>query len=256
MSAYVVVRGIPEREWLSDKGGVQGLVDGNPGIMWGPRQPTVTSRAWNRVDVKVEIMMAEAAEGTVVRGLVYYGTRRTVHMAVGGGGANVPRQGLQLSAVGIGARRSMATPAAGYGPLRGSGMSARTMGACFRCKKNGHWKNKCPDGPRVVERGCFTCGLLGHISRFYPKRAVTSVGREGAVKGKERGEHGQEEKRMGPNERGWREQNWLAQVNAIEFDYSKSVEETIRERGGSNDEEVQKAMEGIEKSGGPSGARS
>ena len=36
MSAYVVVRGIPEREWLSEKGGVQGLVHRNPGIMWGP----------------------------------------------------------------------------------------------------------------------------------------------------------------------------------------------------------------------------
>ena len=39
--------------------------------MWGPRQPIVTSRAWNRVDVKVEIMTVEAAKGTVVRGLVY-----------------------------------------------------------------------------------------------------------------------------------------------------------------------------------------
>ena len=45
ISAYVVVRGIPEREWLSEKGGVQGLVAGNPGIMWGPRQPVVVSRA-------------------------------------------------------------------------------------------------------------------------------------------------------------------------------------------------------------------
>ena len=66
----VVVRGIPEREWLSEKGGVQGLVDGNPGVMWGPRQPMVIGRAWNRVDVKVEIMTAEAAKGAVVRGLV------------------------------------------------------------------------------------------------------------------------------------------------------------------------------------------
>ena len=45
MSAYVVVRGIPEREWLSERGGVQGLVEGNSGIMWGPRQPVVVSRA-------------------------------------------------------------------------------------------------------------------------------------------------------------------------------------------------------------------
>ena len=70
LSAYVVVRGIPEREWLSEKGGVQGLVDGNPGVMWGPRQPTVSGRACNRVDVKVEIMTSEAAKGAVVRGLV------------------------------------------------------------------------------------------------------------------------------------------------------------------------------------------
>ena len=34
MSAYVVVWGIPDREWLSDKGRVQELVDENPEIMW------------------------------------------------------------------------------------------------------------------------------------------------------------------------------------------------------------------------------
>ena len=33
MSAYVVVWGIPERAWLSWKGGVQGLLDGNLRIM-------------------------------------------------------------------------------------------------------------------------------------------------------------------------------------------------------------------------------
>ena len=84
MSAYGVVRGIPEREWLSEQGGVQGLVEGNLGIIWGPRQPVVVGRAWNRVDVKMELMMAEAARGVVMRGLVYCGTRRTVHMPVGG----------------------------------------------------------------------------------------------------------------------------------------------------------------------------
>ena len=49
MSAYVVVRGIPGREWLSGQGGVQGLVEGNLGIMWGPRQPVVVGRGWYRV---------------------------------------------------------------------------------------------------------------------------------------------------------------------------------------------------------------
>ena len=91
MSAYGVVRGIPEREWLSEQGGVQGLVEGNPGIIWGPRQPVVVGRAWNRVDVKMELMMAEAARGAVMRGLVYCGTRRTVHMPVGAGGASLVR---------------------------------------------------------------------------------------------------------------------------------------------------------------------
>ena len=108
------------------------------------------------------------------------------------------------------------------------------MGACFRCKKNGHWKNQCLDGSGVVERGCFTCGLRGHISMFCSKRVVASVGREGAVKGKERGEHGPEEKRMRPNKR-W----WLEAKNTF-FD----------------DERILKTMEEIEKSGGPSGARS
>ena len=91
MTAYVMVRGILKREWLSEQGGVQGLVEGNPGIMWGPRQPVVVSRAWNRVDVKMELLTAEAARGAVTRGLRYCGARRTVHMAVGGGGPAVVR---------------------------------------------------------------------------------------------------------------------------------------------------------------------
>ena len=90
--------------------------------MWGPRQPTVTNRAWNRVDVQVEIIRAKAAKGTVVRGLMYCGTSRTVHMAVTGGGASVPRQGLQPNDVGIGARRPMTALATGYGLLRVSGV--------------------------------------------------------------------------------------------------------------------------------------
>ena len=46
------------------------MVAGNPGVMWSPRQPTVIGKAWNRVDVKVEIMTVEAAKGAVVRRLV------------------------------------------------------------------------------------------------------------------------------------------------------------------------------------------
>ena len=93
MSGCVVVRGIPEKEWLSEQGGVQGLVVGTPGIMWGPRQPVVIGRAWNRVDVKMGLMIAEAERGVVMKGLVYCSTKRTVDMAVGGGGASVARVG-------------------------------------------------------------------------------------------------------------------------------------------------------------------
>ena len=35
----------------------------------------VVSKAWNRADVKVEVMKAEAAKGVVVRGLVCCGMK-------------------------------------------------------------------------------------------------------------------------------------------------------------------------------------
>ena len=57
----------------------------------------------------------------------------------------------------------------------------------------------------------------------------------GGGKDKDRMEQGPEERRMGPNERGW-----VEKTKDI-FDYTKSVEETIWEMGDA---------------GGPSGARS
>ena len=57
----------------------------------------------------------------------------------------------------------------------------------------------------------------------------------GGSKDKDRVEQGPEERRMGPNDRGW-----VEKTKDI-FDYSKSVEETIRE---------------MRDAGGPSGARS
>ena len=235
MSVYVVVRGIPEKEWLSEQGGVQCLVAGNPGIVWGPRQPVVIGRAWNRVDVKVELMTAEAAKGAVVRGLVYCGTRRTVHMAVGGGGASVTRArpadtaSLRTSAQMPRAERlgqAWGTASAGVG---------RTMvGSCFRCGLEGHWKNECPRVGGVDNRSCFTCGRKGHVSRDCARRVAAIDAPSGVGKGKDRAEHGPVERRMGPNEKGWLE------ARDTFFDH----------------ERVQKTMEEIEKSVGPSGARS
>ena len=244
MSAYVVVRGNPEREWLSEKGGVQGLVDGNPEVMWGPRQPTVIGRAWNRVDVKVEIMTAEAAKGAVVRGLVYCGMKSTVHMAVGVGEASIPRLGPQVGAAeiqGTGGRpigpgMNGRLPARGP-PPRTVGMALRRplVGACFRGWKTGHWKNECLDGGGADARGCFTCGWKGHISRDCPRWVQMAMSIIGGSKDKDRMEQGPEERRMGPNEKGW-----VEKTKDI-FDYTRSVEETIREMGDA---------------GGPSGARS
>ena len=132
LSAYVVVRGIPEREWLSEKGGVQGLVDGNPGVMWGPRQPTVIGRAWNRVDVKVEIMTAEAAKGAVVRGLVYCGMKRTVHMAVGGGGASTLRVGPRGGTAEMQGTGGLSIGPGMDGRMPARGPPPRTMGRALR----------------------------------------------------------------------------------------------------------------------------
>ena len=235
MSAYVVVRGIPEREWLSEKGGVQGLVVGNPGIMWGSRQPTVVSRAWNRVDVKMELMTAEAAKGAVVRGLVYCGTRRTVHMAVGGGGASVARarpvDAAPLGAIaGVPRTRQLSQ----VGRTAGSGLRRTMAGGCFRCGLAGHWKNECPRAGGVDNRSCFTCGRRGHVSRDCARRVAATDAPLGVGKGKDRAEHGPAERRMGPNEKGWLE------AKDTFFD----------------DERVQRTMAEIEMSVGPSGARS
>ena len=67
------------------------------------------------------------------------------------------------------------------------------------------------------------------------ERRVAAVGSSvGMGKGKNRVEHGPEERRLGPNENGW-----LEAKNTF-FD----------------DEKVQKTIEEIERSVGPSGARS
>ena len=139
-------------------GGIQCLLGGNHGILLGPRQLVVVSRAWNCVDVKVELMMAEAAKGAVIRGLVYCGMRRMVHMAVGGGSVSVARLVHETASGQVGPKTSAGLPVGR--PPGAVGMTVRQpqVGACFRCRKPGHWKNECPDGGGVGAQGCFTCG--------------------------------------------------------------------------------------------------
>ena len=139
LSAYAVLWGILGREWLSDKGGVQGLIDRNLGIMYGPRQLTIVSQGWNRVDVTVELMTAEAARRAVVHELVYYGTRRTVHVAVCGGGASVARVG---SVGGAAVRKqhhcSKGDVAGRTGAHVGTGTWHPRVGSFCRCGKTSH----------------------------------------------------------------------------------------------------------------------
>ena len=233
MSAYVVVRGIPEKEWLSEQGGVQGLVVGNPGIMWGPRQPVVIGRAWNRVDVKMELMTAEGAKGAVVRGLVYCGTRRTVHMAVGGGGASVTRAGpVDMTPLRAPARVPRPERLGQIRSTAGASMGRTMVGGCFRCGLVGHWKNECPRVGGVDNRSCFTCGRRGHVSRDCARRVAAIDTPSGVGKGKDRAEHGPVERCMGPNEK-----RWLEAKNTL-----------------SDDVVARKTLEEIEQSVGPSGA--
>ena len=107
-------------------------------------------------------------------------------------------------------------------------------GGCFRCGLVGHWKNEGPRMGGVNNRNCFTCGRWGHVSRDCARRAAPANARNGVGKGKDRAEYGPAEQRMVPNERGW-----LEAKNTF-FD----------------DERVQKTMEEIESSAGPTGARS
>ena len=140
-STNVVVRGILEREWLSDVGRTQGLVGGNSGIMWGPRQPVVVSRAWNRVDVMVELITAEAAKGAVIWGLVYCGMRRTVHMAAGGGGASVARLVHGTGGGRVDPRSSVGLTIERPTRMVERGVRQLQVGTCFRCQKPAYWKN-------------------------------------------------------------------------------------------------------------------
>ena len=220
---------------MSEKGGVQGLVEGNTGIRWGPRQPVVVSRAWNRVDVRMELMMVEAASGAVMRGGGYCRTRRTVHMVVGGGGASVAREGPAGKVpLRTPARMPRAVQMSPVGRAVGAGFRRMTAGGCFRCGLVGHWKNECPTMGGVDNRSCFTCGRRGHVSRDCAQRVVATETPTGVAKGKDRAEHGPAERHMGPNEK-----RWLETKNPF---------------GG--DDGVRKTMEEIESMVGPSGAHS
>ena len=92
-SRYVVVKGIPESEWMKD--GLSKLKGGSGGALRGRRAPVVTGRVRKagaaRVSVKIEVVSGEAAASLVKGGVVVLGLRKEVVLAVPGGVANVPR---------------------------------------------------------------------------------------------------------------------------------------------------------------------
>ena len=156
-------------------------------------------------------------------------------MAVGGGGASVTRaRPVDMASL----RAPTHMPRAEWlGQVRraaGAGVGRAMVGGSFRCGLVGYWKNECHRVGGVDNRSCFTCGRRGHVSRDCARWVAAIDAPSGVGKGKDRAEHGPVERRMGPNEKGW-----LEARNTF-FD----------------DECVQKTMEEIEKSVGPSVARS
>lgn len=91
-SRYVVVKGIPEVEWLKD--GLSKLKGGDGGSVWCRRAPVVIRRVDKAGDVrvaeKVELLSGEAAVALFKGGVVFLRFQREVKLAVRGGGARVP----------------------------------------------------------------------------------------------------------------------------------------------------------------------
>ena len=120
-SRYVMVKEIPEAEWVKD--GMSKLKGGTGGVVWGRRAPVVTSRTGKagatRVSVKVEVVSGEAAACLVKGGAALLGLRKEVVLAVRGGGAGVPRQ---------------------------AGSSSPSIRGCYTCGDRGHVQRVCPRG--------------------------------------------------------------------------------------------------------------
>ena len=163
-SRYVVVRGIPEAEWVKD--GMSKLKGGAGGAVWGRRAPVVTRRAGKagtaRISVKVEVVSGEAAASLVRGGAVFMGLRKEVVLAIRGGGASIPR------------------PSVGASP---------SVRGCFTCGDRGHVQRFCPRGPpRTLTGGtvgrCWGCGGFGHRLLDCPGRSLPVVGPNGPLPGR------------------------------------------------------------------------
>ena len=162
-SRYVVVKGIPEAEWVKD--GMSKLKGGTGEVVWGRRIPVVTSRTGKagaaRVSVKVEVVSGEAAACLMKGGAAFLGLRKEVVLAGRGGGASVPRQAGGSSP-----------------PIRG----------CYTCGDRGHVQRFCPRGAsgnvgNALVGRCWGCGGFGHRVLACPGRSLPVVGPNGPLAG-------------------------------------------------------------------------
>lgn len=120
---YVVVKSIPYAEWLKDGPGK--LKGGGGKRVWGRRYPVVVSRVGKRgaqrVSVQLEVVSGVVTASLFKEGATFLGVRNEVELAVGGGGARIPR-------------------------LVGSGNPSVRGG--FNCRDSGHIQRFCPRGGR------------------------------------------------------------------------------------------------------------
>ena len=88
-SRYVVVKSIPEAEWVNDE--LTKLKGGGGEGGWGRRAPMIVGQIGKpraqRVSVKVEVLSGEVAAALVKNVAVFWGLRKVVELAVHGGGA-------------------------------------------------------------------------------------------------------------------------------------------------------------------------
>ena len=153
-SWYVVVKSIPEAEWVKDgltkpKGGA-----GEGG--WGRKGPVVVGRIGKpgaeRVSVKVEVLLGEVAAALVKNGAVFVGLRKVVELAVHGG----------------------ACPSSG-------GDGHPFAWGVFGCRDRGHVQRFCPRRAgcgsygRVAGR-CWGCGMQGQRISICPGHTLPVAG--------------------------------------------------------------------------------
>ena len=93
LSKYVVVKNVPEADWLKDR--ASKLKGGGGERVWGWRRPVVVGRVGKRgaerVSLKLKVVSEVVAANLVKGGATFLGVRKEVELAVRGGGAWVSR---------------------------------------------------------------------------------------------------------------------------------------------------------------------